>query len=38
MSGTMQDEGRRILAESSIPFFDSLYEAVQKAVDISQGV
>lgn len=38
MSGTMQDEGRRILAESGIPFFDSLYEAVQKAVDISQGV
>jgi len=38
MTGTMQDEGRRILAESGMPFFDSLYEAVQKALDISRGV
>jgi len=37
MSGTMQEEGRRILTASGIQFFDSLYEAVEEAVTISRA-
>lgn len=37
MSGTMQEEGRRILADNGIPFFDDLHQAVQEAVSFSRG-
>jgi len=37
MSGTNEDEGRRILTAEGIRWFDSLYEAVEKAVAASRG-
>jgi len=37
MSGTNQDEGRRILTAGGIRWFDSLDEAVEKAVGVSRG-
>jgi succinyl-CoA synthetase beta subunit len=38
MSGTKQEEGRKILADSGITFFDNPYEAAEKAVDLSRGL
>jgi succinyl-CoA synthetase beta subunit len=35
MSGTMDDEGRSILASSRIQSFDNLYDAAEKAVGLS---
>lgn len=37
MSGTREDEGRRILSEHKIEFFDNLYDAVETAVRFSKG-
>ncbi len=37
MSGTREEEGRRILSADKIQSYDNLYEAVQKAVDLSGG-
>jgi succinyl-CoA synthetase beta subunit len=37
MSGTMQEEGRKILNAAGIQFFDNLYEAVDTAVQLSRG-
>jgi len=37
ISGTNQDEGRRILTADGIQWFDSLYEAVKNAVEVSRG-
>ena len=37
MSGTNQDEGRRILDANGIRWFDSLNEAVEMAAEISRG-
>mgnify|MGYP001093530212 CR=1 FL=1 len=36
MSGTMEEEGRRILREIEIHAYDDLYEAVQEAVHLSR--
>jgi len=36
MSGTMEEEGRRILGEIGIQAYDNLYEAVEKAVHLSR--
>jgi succinyl-CoA synthetase beta subunit len=36
MSGTMENEGRSILASSKIQSFDNLYRAAQKAVKLSR--
>jgi len=36
MSGTMEDEGRSILASSRIQSFDNLYDAAEKAVGLSR--
>jgi succinyl-CoA synthetase beta subunit len=38
MSGTKQEEGRKILVDSGIAFFDNPYEAAEKAVDLSRGL
>ena len=37
MSGTREDEGRKILSEHKIEFFDNLYDAVETAVRFSKG-
>ena len=34
MSGTMEDEGRRILAANRIQFFDNLYDATKEAASL----
>ncbi len=36
MSGTNEDEGRRILSADGIQSFDNLYQAVKKAVNLSE--
>jgi len=36
MSGTNQEQGRRMLADSGITVFDNPYEAVEKAVALSR--
>jgi succinyl-CoA synthetase beta subunit len=38
MSGTNQEEGRKILTDNGTDFFDNLYEAVEKAVSLSGGL
>jgi succinyl-CoA synthetase beta subunit len=38
MSGTKQEEGRKILVDSGIAFFDDPYEAAEKAVDLSRDL
>jgi succinyl-CoA synthetase beta subunit len=38
MSGTRQEEGRKMLVDSGIAFFDNPYEAAEKAVDLSRGL
>lgn len=37
MSGTMEEEGRRILTANGIQFFANLHEAVEKGVSLSGG-
>jgi succinyl-CoA synthetase beta subunit len=37
MSGTMQDEGRRILTGNGVPFFDDIYRAARETVNLSKG-
>jgi succinyl-CoA synthetase beta subunit len=37
MSGTKQEEGRKILVDNGVDFFDDLYAAVEKAVSLSRG-
>jgi len=37
MSGTKQEEGRKILAASGVEFFDDLNQAVERAVKSSRG-
>lgn len=37
MSGTMEEEGRRILTNNGIQFFADLHEAVEKGVSLSRG-
>jgi succinyl-CoA synthetase beta subunit len=34
--GTNEEEGKRILTEASIPVFDSMEEAAQKAVELGR--
>lgn len=36
MSGTMEEEGRRILSAAGIQAYDNLYEAVEKALHLSR--
>lgn len=36
MSGTLEEEGRRILAGSGISSFDNIYDAIEKAIEISR--
>ena len=38
MSGTRQEEGRRILVESGLEFFDDLNRAVERAVKASEAI
>jgi succinyl-CoA synthetase beta subunit len=38
MSGTMEQEGREILRSQGITAFDNIYEAIERAVELSGGV
>jgi len=37
MSGTMEQEGRKILKSQGITAFDNIYEAIERAVEFSGG-
>jgi len=36
MSGTLEEEGRRILREAGVDSFDNIYEAIEKAVGLAR--
>lgn len=36
MSGTLEEEGRKILAGSGVSSFDNIYDAIEKAIEISR--
>ncbi len=37
MSGTLEEEGRKILREAGINSFDNIYDAIEKSVDLARG-
>ena len=37
MSGTLEEEGRKILREAGIDSFDNIYDAIEKAVSLAGG-
>jgi len=38
MSGTLEDEGRRILGNAGVASYDNIYDAIEKAVELSGRV
>jgi succinyl-CoA synthetase beta subunit len=37
MSGTLEEEGRRMLQDAGVASFDNIYDAIQEAVELSKG-
>jgi len=37
MSGTMEQEGRELLEDHGITAYDNIYEAIERAIEISGG-